>query len=88
MIRYEFEQFFNDTGNLDTEVKITTFEKNIFQPNTHIWTEKKYYGYIDKKWHTYKDNYQVHGKNLHKNIKKEKALSLKYHKQNPYKFTQ
>lgn len=87
IVRYEFEQFFNHKGNLDTEIIITKFEKNIFQPNTHIWTGKKHYSYLDEKWHTYEETYQISGKTLQKSIKKEKAISLKYHKQHPYKFT-
>lgn len=86
-ICYEFEQYFSDTGNLESEIMITRFEKHIFQANTHIWIEKKYYGYIDKKCYAYEKNYQVNGKKLAKSIKREKAISLKYHKQNPYKFT-
>lgn len=90
-IRFEVHQVFHEKGmhkgKTSLEKVLTVFSTSLLG-NEHTWTEERQFSFLSGEVAIYKQNYHLtlKPKGSSKNIEKEKALCLRWHKKNPYKF--
>ncbi len=90
-IRFEIHRTFHEKGThkgkISFEKVLTTFSTSLLG-NEHQWTEERQFSFVRGEVAIYKQHYHLtlKRKGSTKNLEKEKTLSLKWHKRNPYKF--